>query len=198
MWLPQPDVRPASAVSCASASRTESAWSAARIRLATVERSRSGNRSRTLRILCSWQRRPPGGRRRRAPPGVAPPPGQRKRRDPSDELSSYVRLQCTMAEVRRTYCDQCGHKSGFTRFCPQCGTPGTDRPYTPSALRPGYCPGCGEEYSTVTSEYCSVCGVPRSVSTPDNAEPHCRSCGRQIATASSEYCSHCGGKVLYR
>ena len=109
-----------------------------------------------------------------------------------------VRLWWIMAEVRHTYCDQCGHKSGFTRFCPHCGAPGTDRPYTPSVPRPGYCPGCGEEYSTVTSKYCSVCGVPRSVGLPDNAEPHCCSCGKQIATASSEYCSHCGGKVLHR
>src|SRR4051812_48810384 len=61
-----------------------------------------------------------------------------------------------MVEIRRTYCDQCGNKSGFTRFCPQCGKQGTDRPYTPSALRPGYCPGCSEEYSTVTSKCCSV------------------------------------------
>jgi predicted amidophosphoribosyltransferase len=109
-----------------------------------------------------------------------------------------VGLQYIMAEIRHTYCDQCGHKSGFTRFCPHCGKPGTDRPYTPSALRPGYCPGCGEEYSTVMSKYCSVCGVPCSENAPDNTEPYCCSCGRQISTASSEYCSHCGGKVLYR
>ncbi len=114
------------------------------------------------------------------------------------DLILTVRLECAMVEVRRTYCDQCGHKSGFTRFCPGCGKPGTDRPYTPSALRPGYCPGCGEEYTTVTSKYCSVCGVPRSGDALDNTEAYCCSCGRPILTASAEYCAHCGGKVLYR
>src|SRR5215217_3782593 len=105
------------------------------------------------------------------------------RGEPLEVLILTVGLQYIMAEIQHTYCDQCGHKSGFTRFCPHCGKPGTDRPHISTALRPGYCPGCGEEYPTVTSQYCSVCGAPRSGSTPDNIEPHCCSCGSQIATA---------------
>src|SRR3954469_5052306 len=105
----------------------------------------------------------------------------------------------TMAEKRRTYCDRCGHESGFTRFCPQCGEAGNDRSFAiPSMPRPGCCISCGEEYSTIASTYCSFCGTSRVLQPPSNSESYCCSCRKQLAYAPSGYCSHCGGRVLGR